>query len=117
MDTLWQANQSGTPISFQMNSPTASVQCGALDVAVSHHTLSVELWPDGHHRSNAQHAQHLEHRPRHRRDADLLRPCQPANPTAVTHCPRWREVAPLPCDPATALWSLIEPDVILERIS
>ena len=47
MDTLWQANQSGTPISFQMNSPTASVQCGALDAAVSHHALSVELWPTG----------------------------------------------------------------------
>ncbi len=47
IDTLWQANQTGTPISFQMNSPTASVQCGALDVAVSHHALSIELWPTG----------------------------------------------------------------------
>jgi Beta-galactosidase len=47
MDTLWGADQTGTPISFQMNSPTASVQCAALDVAVSHHALSVELWPLG----------------------------------------------------------------------
>ena len=47
MDNLWQANQSGTPISFQMNSPTAADQCAALDAAVSHHALSVELWPAG----------------------------------------------------------------------
>ena len=47
MDSLWQADQTGTPISFQMASPTASVQCAALDAAVSHHALSVELWPAG----------------------------------------------------------------------
>jgi hypothetical protein len=47
MDSLWQSDQTGTPISFQMNSPTASLQCSALDVAVSHHALSVELWPTG----------------------------------------------------------------------
>jgi len=47
IDTLWSADPMGTPISFQMNSPTASVQCGALAVAVSHHALSVELWPQG----------------------------------------------------------------------
>jgi hypothetical protein len=47
INTLWTANPTGTPISFQMNSPTASIQCGALDVAVSHHALSVELWPQG----------------------------------------------------------------------
>jgi hypothetical protein len=44
---LWSADPTSTPVSFQMNAPTPSVQCAALDVAVSHHALSVELWPQG----------------------------------------------------------------------
>jgi hypothetical protein len=47
INSLWSADPTSTPVSFQMNSPTPSVQCAALDVAISHHALSVELWPQG----------------------------------------------------------------------
>ena len=45
IDTLWSADPTSTPISFQMNGPQPSTYCGAMVVAVDHHAQSVELWP------------------------------------------------------------------------
>ncbi len=45
INTLWSANPTATPVSFQMNGPQPSTYCEAMVVAVEHHAQSVELWP------------------------------------------------------------------------
>ena len=45
MNALWSANSSETPIAFQMDGPNNATYCAAINVAVSHHAQSVELWP------------------------------------------------------------------------
>ena len=68
MNALWSANSSETPIAFQMDGPNNATYSAAINVAVSHHAQSVELWPP----SGAQPG---------------LPPCPPRHSShGVTHC-------------------------------
>jgi hypothetical protein len=47
IDRLWQQHPTTTQVGLQAFGPTAGEDCAALDVAVTHHARSVELWaPD-----------------------------------------------------------------------